>query len=163
MSKKFQALGNFALKVTSQSIFDFITGIINTHKFRMTVKRKIFKPILHFPQELSKYWESFEQKWYMSMCVFFWLNKFSGFFIGSILETGTSTKANTAWKVSVFPVILVRTFPHLDSIWRLDISSYSVQMRKNADQNNAEYGHFLCSVKLPTDLKIVTAMTPEQG
>ena len=71
MSKKFQALGNFALKVTSQSIFDFITGIINTHKFRMTVKRKIFKPILHFPQELSKYWESFEQKMvYVYVCVF---------------------------------------------------------------------------------------------
>ena len=34
---------------------------------------------------------------------------------------------------------------------------------ENADQNNAEYGHFLCSVKLHTDLKIVTAMTPEQG
>ena len=86
MSKKFQALGNFALKVTSQSIFDFITGIINTQKFRMTVKRKIFKPTLHFPQELSKSWESFEQKWYMSMCAFF----------PKILETGTSTKANTA-------------------------------------------------------------------
>ena len=28
----------------------------------------------------------------------------------------------------------------------LRISPYSVQMRDNADQNNSEYGHFLCSV-----------------
>ena len=40
----------------------------------------------------------------------------------------------TAWKVYVFAVILVRIFP------------YSVQMRKNVDQNNSEYGHFSRSV-----------------
>ena len=34
------------------------------------------------------------------------------------------------WKVSVFGVILVRIFPHLDWI------------RENADQNNFDYGHF---------------------
>ena len=27
-------------------------------------------------------------------------------------------------------------------------SPYSVRMRENADQNNSEYGHFLCSVSL---------------
>ena len=37
-----------------------------------------------------------------------------------------------AWKVSVFGITLVRIFPHLD--W--------IRMRENADQNNAEYGHF---------------------
>ena len=42
----------------------------------------------------------------------------------------------TAWKVSVFGVILVRIFP------------YSVQMRKNVDQNNSEYGHFSQSGEL---------------
>ena len=35
----------------------------------------------------------------------------------------------TTWKVSVFGVILVR-------------------MRENADQNNSEYGQFLCSDKV---------------
>ena len=46
----------------------------------------------------------------------------------------------TAWKVSVFGVILVRIFPH--------ISMYSVRMRENVDQNNSKYGHFLRSVYL---------------
>ena len=45
-----------------------------------------------------------------------------------------STETYTAWKVSVFGVILVRILPH----------SYSVRMRENADQYNSEYGHFLC-------------------
>ena len=27
----------------------------------------------------------------------------------------------------------------------LRISTYSFQMRENADRNNSEYGHFLCS------------------
>ena len=39
----------------------------------------------------------------------------------------------TAWKVSVFGVILHNIF--LRSDW----------MRENADQNNSEYGHFLRS------------------
>ena len=39
----------------------------------------------------------------------------------------------TAWKVSIFGFILVR------------ISPYSVRMQENADQNNSEYEHFLCS------------------
>ena len=46
----------------------------------------------------------------------------------------------------VFGVILVR----ISRIWTeygeiLRISLYSVWMRENADQNNAEYGHFLRS------------------
>ena len=41
----------------------------------------------------------------------------------------------SAWKVSVFGVILVRIFPHSDWI------QYSVRMRENADQNNSEYGY----------------------
>ena len=44
---------------------------------------------------------------------------------------------DTAWKVSVFGVILVIL---------LSISPYSVRMRENADQDNSEYGHFLRSV-----------------
>ena len=53
---------------------------------------------------------------------------------------------NTAWKVSVFGVILVRIFPHLDWIRRdFRISPYSVQIKENADQSNSECGHFLCS------------------
>ena len=40
---------------------------------------------------------------------------------------------DTAWKTFVFRVILVRIFPHSDWI------------RKSADQNNSEYGHFLRS------------------
>ena len=40
----------------------------------------------------------------------------------------------TAWKVSVFGVILVRIFP--------SISSHSVQMQENMDQGNSEYEHF---------------------
>ena len=52
-------------------------------------------------------------------------------------------KVFTAWKVSVFGVILVRIFSHSDWIWR-DTPS-SVRMWENADQNNYEYGHFLRS------------------
>ena len=64
----------------------------------------------------------------------------------SIYETKsecTIIEENTSWKVSIFGVILVRIFPRLDWIWR--DTKYSVRMRKNADQNNSEYGHFLCS------------------
>ena len=43
--------------------------------------------------------------------------------------------ADTAWKLSLFGVILVSIFP------------YSIRMRKNADQNNSEYGHFLRNVR----------------
>ena len=53
---------------------------------------------------------------------------------------------NTAWKVSVFAVFLVRIFPHLDWI-RWD--PYSVQMRENTDQKNSEYGSFSLSERLP--------------
>ena len=42
----------------------------------------------------------------------------------------------TAWKVSVFGVILVHIFPHPDWI------------RENADQNNSEYLFFLPNVDL---------------
>ena len=44
----------------------------------------------------------------------------------------------------VFGVILVHIFPHLDWIRGevRSISPYSVRMRKNADQNNCEYGSF---------------------
>ena len=41
---------------------------------------------------------------------------------------------NTAWKVSIFAVILVR-------------------MRENADQNNSEYGHFLRSANTVISFK----------
>ena len=47
-----------------------------------------------------------------------------------------SGASDTAWKVSVFGVILVR------------ISPYSVWMRENTDHNNSKYGHFLRSVML---------------
>ena len=48
--------------------------------------------------------------------------------------------------LSVFGVTLVR----ISRIWTKygeihSISLYSVQMRKNTDQNNSEYGHFSCS------------------
>ena len=49
------------------------------------------------------------------------------------------TKIVTAWKRSVFGVILVRS-----GLVR-SISPYSVRMRENADQNNSYYGHFLHS------------------
>ena len=52
----------------------------------------------------------------------------------------------TAWKVSVFGVILVNILPHSDWIRRdtpyLRISPDSVLMRENAVQNNSE--HALC-------------------
>ena len=46
---------------------------------------------------------------------------------------------NTAWKVSVFGVILVHIFSHSDWIRRdtLEISPYLVRMRENTDQNNS--------------------------
>ena len=49
----------------------------------------------------------------------------------------------TAWKVTVFGVILVLVFPHSDWIFR--VSPYSVRMRENMDRDDSEYEHFLCS------------------
>ena len=52
--------------------------------------------------------------------------------------------------MSLFGVILVRIFPAFSRI-RTEygeirrISPYSVRMRKNEDQNNSKYGHFLRS------------------
>ena len=59
---------------------------------------------------------------------------------------------NTAWKVSVFEVILVRILPHSGWIRRdLRISPYSVRMQTNANQNNSKYRHFLRSVNSAFD------------
>ena len=56
----------------------------------------------------------------------------------------------TAWKVSVFGVILVNILPQSDWIRRdtpyLRISPDSVLMRENAVQNNSEHAHCLRSV-----------------
>ena len=54
---------------------------------------------------------------------------------------------HTAWKVSVFGVILVRIFPNSNWI-RRDTEYLSVfnPNAANSDQNNSEYGHFQCSV-----------------
>ena len=57
---------------------------------------------------------------------------------------GMDFETFTAWKVSVFGVILVPIFPHLD--WGRRDTPYLVGMRENADQNNSKYGHFLRSV-----------------
>ena len=52
----------------------------------------------------------------------------------------------TAWKVSVFGVILVHIFPHSDRIRRgTPYLSVLSQMQENKGQNNSEYGHFLRS------------------
>ena len=57
-------------------------------------------------------------------------------------------------------VTLRKKGPYLELFWSafsrmrteygeiLSISSYSVLMRENADQNNSEYGEFSCSVNL---------------
>ena len=52
----------------------------------------------------------------------------------------------TAWKVSVFGVIL-SVFSRIRTKYRkiLRISLYSVRMRWNTDQKNSKYGHFLRS------------------
>ena len=63
----------------------------------------------------------------------------------------------TAWKVSVFGVILVRIFPHLDWIWR----DTEVRMRENADQNNSEYEHFLRS-NICTEADLVGTASAEK-
>ena len=61
----------------------------------------------------------------------------------------TNSAFITAWKESVFGVILVRIFPAFSPIQ----TEYREILRKNAfknpesaDQNNSEYGHFLRSV-----------------
>ena len=58
--------------------------------------------------------------------------------------------SHTAWKVSVFKVILV--FPTFKLNTKrysvsLCISSYSVRLREDTDQNNSEYRHILSSLK----------------
>ena len=57
---------------------------------------------------------------------------FSGFFESKSLHyyCRNNWKQHTAWKMSLFGVILVRVFP------------YSFQMRENTDQKNSEYGYF---------------------
>ena len=52
-------------------------------------------------------------------------------------------KSITAWKMSVFGVILVHIFPHSDWIWR-DMKYLSV-FSPNAGKYNFKYGHFLRS------------------
>ena len=56
-------------------------------------------------------------------------------------ESKCLTIYNTAWKLSLFRVILVRIFAYLDWIRR-----DSVRMTKNTDQNNSKYRHFLRSL-----------------
>ena len=53
-------------------------------------------------------------------------------------------RIDTAWKVSVFRVILVRIFPHSDWIRRyiLRISPYSGWIWENTNQNNSEWTLF---------------------
>ena len=76
------------------------------------------------------------------------LNNRSKIWRWSLNKKSVYTFLNTAWKVSVLGVILIRIFPHSDWIREiLRISSYSVWMRESADQNNSGYGHFLRSVK----------------
>ena len=92
------------------------------------------------------------------MCILEWNLKSLRLNVFLIPVMGT-----TAWKVSLFGVILVRIFPHSDWIQRdtpylsvlspnagkcgeiLRISLNWIQMRKNVDQNNFERGHFLRS------------------
>ena len=52
------------------------------------------------------------------------------------------TLTNTAWKVSVFGVILVGIFPYSDWIQRY--TPYSVGMPENTNQKNPKYGLFSC-------------------
>ena len=55
----------------------------------------------------------------------------------------------TAWKVSVFGLVLVRIFCiRTEYIEIRSISPYSVRMRENRDQNNSEYWQFSRSVIL---------------
>ena len=53
---------------------------------------------------------------------------------------------STAWKVTVFGVILVHIFPDSDWIFR---------MGENADQNNSEYGHFTQCRVLEKDFTLI--------
>ena len=53
---------------------------------------------------------------------------------------------NTAWKVFLFGVILVRIFLHSD--WIRKDTPCSVRIRENTDQNNSECEHFLRSESL---------------
>ena len=57
----------------------------------------------------------------------------SGFIRSAYSILGLNTNIYTTWKVSVFGVVLVGILPRSDWI------------RKNTDQNNSKYGHFLHS------------------
>ena len=67
---------------------------------------------------------------------------------------------HTAWRVSIFGVILVRIFPHLDWI-RRDTPYFSVFSPNagNAGQNNSEYRHYLYSVTTSRPSRISDAVT----
>ena len=62
--------------------------------------------------------------------------------------------------MSVFGVILVRIFPAFSRI-RTEygyLSLFSLnagKCRKNADQNNSEYGHILCSVEVADIMDLI--------
>ena len=49
-------------------------------------------------------------------------------------------RVNTAWKVSIFWVFLVRILAHLE--WILGISPYSVWMQENTDQKTSNTDNF---------------------
>ena len=63
---------------------------------------------------------------------------------------------STAWKVSIFGVILVRIFPHLDSIRRDTLQFLSILSlnRGKWGPNNSEYGQFLHSVVVILKTKV---------
>ena len=70
-------------------------------------------------------------------------NKMDNRFIDIILKYRVR---NTAWKVSVFGVFLVRIFPNLD--WMRRNTEYSIRMRENKNQKSSEYGPFSRSAML---------------
>ena len=59
-----------------------------------------------------------------------------GFILFTSIRISYNVALSTAWKVSVFGIILVGILLHSDWI-RRDIFS-----PENVDQNNSEYGHF---------------------
>ena len=65
------------------------------------------------------------------------------FFFFFLYKLSYDENSITAWKVSVFEVILVHIFPHSDWIWR-DMKYLSV-FSLNAGKYSSKYGHFLRS------------------
>ena len=88
--------------------------------------------------------------------MFLWVAFFLAFLTKCLSIYSSFTKPPLPWKSSGYapllrpcyfcktlPLNVWQCFEYVSASLTVTISPYSVRMRKNADQNNSEYGHYL--------------------